>query len=462
MYVLNTGFYRSVDGGRSFPQSISVPHGDNHDLWINPSDPENMINANDGGANVSFDGRQVLVVADEPTHPLRCTACSWTTSGRTGSMARNKTTARSRCPPQALSGGTGCLQTGMTWAAASRATLRLTRATRTSTMPAVTAARFPTPTARPANSARSSPTRSSSSARRRVISSTAFSGTRRFDSRRTIRMCSTTRPRWSIGARQRAELGGHLAGPDHDNEEQQDFTGGPISHDSTGVEVYNTIFSLEESVHRKGELWSGSDDGRLHVSRDNGSTWDEVTPKGLPEGATINNIDISAHDPTGFTSRPIVTERTTLDRTCTRANNGGKSWKSLADGENGIPATNFARVVREDPVRKGLLFVGTEFGLYASFDDGKHWQRLENELPVSPVTDLLVHRDDLVIATQGRAFWVLDDITPMRQMTDEVRGANMWLFQPKDALRGAAFRAGRNFASWSKNYPRKTRSSSRS
>jgi hypothetical protein len=152
--------------------------------------------------------------------------------------------------------------------------------------------------------------------------------------------------------------------------ETQDYAGGPISHDSTGVEVYNTIFALAESPHQAGELWAGSDDGKVHISRDQGSNWADITPQELPEGATVNVIELSSHAPgRGFLAAYRYREND-FHPYIFRTDDYGASWELLTDGTNGIPETNFTRAIREDPERKGLLYAGTEFGMYVSFDDG--------------------------------------------------------------------------------------------
>jgi hypothetical protein len=205
--------------------------------------------------------------------------------------------------------------------------------------------------------------------------------------------------------------------------------------------VFNTIFAFEESKHRKGELWAGSDDGRLHVSRDGGGSWTEVTPKEMPRGATINAIEISAHDADRVFVAAYRYREDDFRPYLFRTTDGGANWQLLTDGRNGIPPTSFTRVVREDPVRRGLLFAGTEYGLYVSFDDGRRWQRfgddekLGDDLPVTPVTDLAVHRDDLVIATQGRGFWILRQVSALRQI-DRIGDAALTLFEPGVAYRG--------------------------
>jgi hypothetical protein len=217
--------------------------------------------------------------------------------------------------------------------------------------------------------------------------------------------------------------------------EHQGFAGGPITADGTGVEVYGTIFAFEESPREAGLLWAGSDAGRVHVSRDNGGSWTDVTPAGLPEGATVNTIDVSAHAPGRVYVTAYRYREADFRPYAFRTDDYGQSWMSLADGTNGIPADHFLRVVREDPERRGLLYAGSEFGMYVSFDDGTRWQSLQLDLPVTPVTDIQVHRGDLVLSTQGRSFWILDDLSPLRQGVDQVADDPAHLFAPAEAYR---------------------------
>ena len=229
-----------------------------------------------------------------------------------------------------------------------------------------------------------------------------------------------------------------VASPDltTNDPEHQDYAGGPITRDSTGVEVYNTVFAFEESPHTPGELWAGSDDGRVHISRDRGTNWTEITPADMPEGGTVNVVELSAHDPARAFIAVYRYRENDFRPYIFRTTNAGESWDLLTDGTNGIPPTHPTRAVREDPDRMGLLYAGTEFGLYISFDDGAHWQRFQNNLPVTPVTDLQVHRKDLVVATQGRSFWVLDDLSPLHQLTEEALAADSVLYAPRTAYRG--------------------------
>jgi len=216
---------------------------------------------------------------------------------------------------------------------------------------------------------------------------------------------------------------------------RQNYSGGEgITRDSTGVEVYGTIFAFEESATVPGLMWAGSDDGLMHITRDNGKTWKNITPPGMPEGC-VNLIDLSAHDP-GRAHIAVYRYRQG-DQTpyIYQTSNYGQTWRRIADGTNGIPANHFVRAVREDPVRKGLLFAGTEFGLYASFDDGVRWQPFQLNLPRTPVTDMLIYRDDLILTTQGRGFYILDNLAIPRGIRPTVQGTAAMLFKPEDAYR---------------------------
>jgi photosystem II stability/assembly factor-like uncharacterized protein len=230
-----------------------------------------------------------------------------------------------------------------------------------------------------------------------------------------------------------------------DEKEKQELPGGPIQHDHTGVEVYNTVFALAESTHTKGEIWAGTDDGRIHITPDGGETWNEITPEDMPEDGTVNIIDLSQHQPGRAFAAVYRYRMDDFKPYVFRTDDFGKSWQLLTDGKNGIPDGHPVRVVREDPDRKGLLYAGTEFSMFVSFDDGKHWQSLQLNLPHVPITDLQVHRQDLVFATQGRSFWILDDLTPLHQVNDQAASADVFLYEPRDAyrLQSRGFRGGR-------------------
>ncbi len=213
---------------------------------------------------------------------------------------------------------------------------------------------------------------------------------------------------------------------------KQGKSGGPITIDVTGVEVYDTIFALAESPLEPGVIWAGSDDGLLHVTRDNGKTWQNVTPKALPEWIQINSIDASPRDKGSAYVAATMYKSDDFRPYLYRTSDYGKTWTKIVTG---IPDGAFTRVIREDPVRKGLLYAGTETGLFVSFDDGANWQPFQRNLPATPITDLAVKSNDLVVATQGRAFWILDDVTPLRQWSETVSRSAAYLFPPRPTVR---------------------------
>jgi hypothetical protein len=211
-------------------------------------------------------------------------------------------------------------------------------------------------------------------------------------------------------------------------------SGGPITQDNTSIEYYCTIFTFMESPVTKGVIWTGSDDGLVHVTRDGGKNWSNVTPKDMPEWIQINSIDASAHDAgTAYVAGTMYKSDDFLPYLY-KTSDYGKTWKKIV---NGIPSNGFTRVVREDPNHKGLLVAGTEFGLYISYEDGENWKPFQLNLPITPVTDVAFHKreQELVVATQGRAFYVLDDVPLLYQLKDSVQTEDAHLFQPKDTYR---------------------------
>jgi hypothetical protein len=207
---------------------------------------------------------------------------------------------------------------------------------------------------------------------------------------------------------------------------------GPLTMDTAGAEMYATVFSLMVSKHQQGVLMAGSDDGLVHVTTDDGGTWTNVTPPDLPKFSQVTMLEESPH------------AAGTVYMTVARHKNGdyapyvfvtndlGGSWRRI---DAGLPDGEFCRVVREDPKRRGLLYVGTELGVHVSFDDGADWQSLQCNLPVSPVYDFVIKDDDLVVATHGRSFWILDDLTPLHQLHDDLMSADRFLLRPRDTVR---------------------------
>jgi len=435
VYCLNVVMWKSTDGGASF-RPVRTPHGDNHALWINPDDPHNLIEGNDGGANISFDGgRSWSVQSNQPTSEIyRLTVDDqqpyWLYGGQQdnsavaipsrssdGAIDRRHWYAPAGCETATVAvdpRDPNITYGGCYGGSINRYDRRLGYQQQVMAWPQM------------------------------AVGQQALDLRYRFQWNAPIRISPhdpSVLYHCSNVVHRTADEGAtwEIVSPDltRDDESKQGYAGEPITLDNTGVEVYGAIFAFEESPHRAGLLWAGSDDGLVHLSGDNGATWKEITPAGMPEWGTVNSIELSAHD-AGRAFIAVQRYRTD-DNTpyIFRTIDYGATWTRLTDGANGIPSDHFVRVVREDPERRGLLFAGTEFGLYLSLDDGVNWQPFQLDLPVTPITDLAVKRGDLVVATQGRSFWILDDLSPLRQMTAEVMGANLHLFDPSTVVRWA-------------------------
>ncbi|HXI23472.1 MAG TPA: hypothetical protein VNG71_06330, partial [Pyrinomonadaceae bacterium] len=215
----------------------------------------------------------------------------------------------------------------------------------------------------------------------------------------------------------------------------QGASGEPITRDVTGEEFYSTLYAIAESPLEKGVIWTGSNDGPFYVTRDNGKNWTNITPKDLPEGGRVQYIDPSPHRKGSAYYAVYRWLLGDYQPYIYATDDYGKTWKRLTDGKNGIPADWSTRVVREDPDREGLLYAGTEFGMFISFDNGSHWQSFQLNLPNVPVTDIKLHNNDLIVSTQGRAFWIIDDISSLHQLTPSVATSEVHLFQPRDGYR---------------------------
>jgi photosystem II stability/assembly factor-like uncharacterized protein len=432
VYVLNVMFWRSIDGGTSF-RPIRVPHGDNHALWINPDDPTNMIQANDGGANVSFNGgRTWSTQQNQPTSEIyRVTVDDQYPYWLYGGQQDNSAVAiPSRSPG------------GIAWrdwyapAGCETATVAVDPRNPNITYGGCYGGSIGR------HDHELEHEQGVMAWPQMAVGQKAKDLRYRFQWNSPIRIsphdpsilyhCANVVLRSPDEGRTWEEISPDLT---RNDESKQGYAGEPITRDNTGVEVYGTIFAFEESPHRAGLLWAGSDDGLVSISDDNGANWRDITPSAMPEWGTVNAIELSAHDP-GRAFIAVQRYREDDFRPYIfRTDDYGASWTRLTDGANGIPADHFVRVVREDRDRKGLLYAGTEFGLFVSFDDGASWKSLQLNLPVTPITDMAVKRGDLVVATQGRSFWILDDLSPLHQMSAEVADAEFHLFDPRPVVR---------------------------
>ena len=440
VYVLNTGMYHSNDAGKSF-RPIRVPHGDNHGLWIDPSDPNRMIESNDGGANVSTNG-----------------GASWTTQANQATAQFYHAVTDNRFPYWIY----GAQQDNTTVGIASAAPGGIDR-----------------PSWYPVGGGESGYVAPDPRDPQIVYAGSYGGEITRYDHHTGQEQNITPWPINPIGAAaadqkyrfqwtepivfsphspdtlyfaaqvlfKTTDHGMHwqIISPDltRNDKSKQVAAGGPITKDNTGVEVYDTIFSVVESPVQKDLIWIGSDDGLIHLTTDGGKNWSNVTPKAMPEWGTVNMIEAS---PLDAGTAYVAVDRHRMDDFSPyifKTSDFGKTWTSITKG---IPADNYIHAVRQDPKRKDLLYAATEKGVYISFDDGVDWQLLQSNLPPSPVWDLVVHDNDLVAATHGRAFWVLDDIAPLRQYKPEIANEVVHLYSPSPAnhtqFRGGFFGGG--------------------
>ncbi|MFW6140582.1 MAG: VPS10 domain-containing protein [Acidobacteriota bacterium] len=430
VYVLNTGFYHSMDGGHTF-DSIRVPHGDNHDLWIDPNNPNRMINSNDGGANVTYNGGVSWTPQDnQPTaqfyHVITDDQFPYWVYGAQQDNSTMRIASRTSASGigredwHSVGGG----ESGHI--APKHDNPDIVYAGSYGGL--ITRWNYETRETRAINPWPENPMGWGAKDLKYRFQWTAPILVSRFDSNVLYHAAQVLFKSTDEGH------SWEVMSPDltRNDKSKQKQSGGPITKDDTSVEYYCTIFAVAESVYDPNILWVGSDDGLVHITRNGGKTWDNITPKNMPEWSMISMIETS----TFKAGRAfIAVDRHKLDDFSPyvyKTEDFGKSWEKIT---NGIPKNTFVRVVREDPERKGLLYAGTETGVFVSFDDGKNWQSLQLNLPVVPVRDMVVKEDDLVAATHGRSFWILDDLTPLHQLTEEVIDSDFFLFRPKDAYR---------------------------
>lgn len=434
VYALNTGLYRSVDGGKTYT-GISVPHGDVHDLWINPEHPNIMAVADDGGAQVTLNGgKSWSSYLNQPTAELYGVVVDNGFPYRLYGAQQDNTTIsipswtsnQTIHPKQHWYSVGGCetgpvalhpdhpeyIYAGCYGGVMDRFHQESQQVTNVMTYPQL------------------------------QLGEAAKNLTYRFQWVAPMAV-SPQNPEVIYHGSQyvhrstdRGETWEEIS-PDLTTQtpEHLDYSGGPINHDITGVEIYNTVFEIVPDPKDANTIWAGTDDGRVHITRNGGDRWTEITPPDMPEYGTVNKIDLSAHAP-GRAFMAVQKYRfDDFTPYVYLTNNYGKSWTLLTDGTNGIPGDYPVRVVREDPEREGLLYAGTEFGMFVSFDEGRHWQTLQQNLPIVPVTDLRVHQQDLIISTQGRSFWIMDDITPLHETDAQLAQQQIHLFDPRPAYK---------------------------
>jgi photosystem II stability/assembly factor-like uncharacterized protein len=435
VWICNLAFWKSTDGGKTF-LDIPTPHGDNHALWIDPRDSTRIVQGNDGGANVSLDGGRswssilnqptaqfyhVVTDNQQPYHVYGSQQDNWAmrlpSIGFEGAISwkdyvepgggESGYIAISKQPPHKVYGGGIGTGTGhgrlLAWNPETRQTRNIT------VWPEV-----------------------------HGFGAGAESLKYRFQwtfplefsphDPNVLYACSNFVHRTTDEGTTWETISPDLTR----NDPAKLVSNGLITSDNSGAEIFCTIFAFQESPHEKGVFWAGSDDGLLHLSKDGGQSWDVITPPDLPEWTRITIIELSPCDKA--TAYVAATKYQLNDTTpyLFKTTDYGQTWTLIT---NGITDGDFTRVIRCDPNKQGLLYAGTETGVYVSFDDGGNWQRLTTNLPVVPIWDLVIKETDLVVATHGRAFWILDDITPLHQMADEQASATARLFKPRDTIR---------------------------
>jgi photosystem II stability/assembly factor-like uncharacterized protein len=430
VYAGAEGFWKSTDGGKTF-SVFRTPHGDNHDIWINPKDGNAIIQSNDGGANISFDGgRTWSSQMNQPTAEIYGVWVDEQFPYKLYGAQQDNTTIiiSSQADPYNRDDwrpGPGC-ETG----------------------PIMPHPRDPNIVYGSCKGQYGVMNLKVGQEKNFWVGAQSLYGNPASDLilrfQRVSPMATSphdpdvlyygsqflhrTRDKGVTWEKISTDLTAHP-------ECCQGVSGEPITRDVTGEEFYSTLYAIAESPLEKGVIWVGSNDGPFHITRNNGKTWADITPPDLPKGGRVQYIDPSPHRKGSAYYAVYRWLLGDYQPYIYATDDYGKTWARLTDGKNGIPADWPTRVVREDPNREGLLYAGTEFGIFLSFDNGAHWQPFQLNLPNVPVTDIKIHHDDLIVSTQGRAFWILDNISSLRQLSPETSTSNVDLFKPRDGYR---------------------------
>ena len=447
LWILNEKCHKSIDGGTTFFR-VAAPHGDNHDLWIDPRDPQRTILGHDGGACVTFNGAE-----------------SWSSIYNQPTAEFYHVSTDTQVPYRIY----GAQQDNSTITVPSRSVLG---AIALSDYYEVGGGESGYIAIRPDNP--------------NIVYSGSYLGylTRYDHHTGQVREISVW-PEANLGepaknAKYRFQwtfpillsphdpnvlyaTGNHAfrstnegnsweeISPDltRNDQSKMESSGGPITQDNVGTEYYGTIFAFVESPLERGLFWAGSDDGLVHISRDSGKSWQNVTPPDLPEWALISILESSPHNPATAYLAATRYKMDDFQPYLYKTHDYGQTWTKIT---NGLASDVFTRVIREDPERRGLLYAGSETGVHVSFDDGEHWHSLQLNLPAVPIHDLTIKDSDLIAATHGRSFWVIDDLTPLRLMSNGLHSASAYLFPPRPFVRFATSGGYGSPAKWSKNY----------
>jgi photosystem II stability/assembly factor-like uncharacterized protein len=434
LWAQANGFHKSTDAGKTW-KSYPTPHGDNHDMWINPDNPDIFIQANDGGANVTLDGGKTWSTQyNQPTAELYQVDISDDFPYRLYAGQQDNTTISvPSLPPRSFPGGYTSL-----WEAHGGC----------ETGPAVPKPGNPDIVYANCKGRFGVYNRKTGQEQQYYVGFWNIYGHNprdlafRFQRVAPIHV-SPHNPDKVYHTSQYVHVttnngqSWETISPDLTafTPETQVRSGEPINNDITGEEHFSVIYEIQESPHESGVIWVGANDGPIHITRDGGKTWKDVTPPGLGPYGRVQQIEVSPHLPSKAYACILRYQLGDFEPHVYKTEDYGKTWERITSGNNGIPKDFPVRVVREDPSRKGLLYAGTEFGMFISFDDGDRWESFQLNLPVTPVTDIKIVNKDLALSTMGRSFWILYDLTPLHEMSEQTASSQAHLFQVKSPYR---------------------------
>ena len=437
VYVLNVSYHKSKDGGKTF-STYNAPHGDHHDLWIAPEDNQRMAIADDGGAQVSFDaGENWTTYMNQPTaqhyrvitdnhFPYRIYGAQQDNSTQRIAHRTDGFSIGERDWDATAGGESGHLAIDPTdndiVYGGSYDGLLTRKNHRTGEERGINA--WPdNPMGHGAEGAKY---------RFQWNFPILFSP---HDTKKLYAASQNVHVTYNGGE------SWEIISPDltRNDPTKMGSSGGPITKDNTSVEYYCTIFAMGESPYEKDFIMTGSDDGLLHITRDGGKKWDNVTPSIIPQWTMINSVEFDPFTKGGAYVAATSYKSGDYHPYLFKTEDYGKTWTKITDG---IDPAHFTRVVRADPKRAGLLYAGTEFGMYISFDDGATWKPFQLNLPIVPITDLTIKNDNLIAATQGRSFWLIDDLTPLHQLNETIAKADFHLYKPMPSYRMNGAQAG--------------------
>ncbi|NJB71629.1 photosystem II stability/assembly factor-like uncharacterized protein [Saonia flava] len=430
VYVLNVRYHKSTDGGKTF-NTFNAPHGDHHDLWIAPENSKRMIIGDDGGAQITYDGGETWsTYYNQPTSQFYRVTTDNSFPYRIYVAQQDNSTLRIKHRSDGFSisdddweetaGGESA------WIAVDPTNDDIVYGGSYDGF--LTRVNHKTGTVRGINVWPDNPMGAGAEAMKYrfqwnfPIIFSKHDPKKLYTFSNHVHVTENEGQSWKL-------LSGDLT---RNDPTKLVSSGGPITQDNTSVEYYCTIFTANESPLKEGLLWVGSDDGLIHVSKDGGSTWENVTPANMPEWNMINSIEPSAFDEGTCYVAATRYKLGDFQPYLYKTTDYGKTWVKIT---NGINNEHFTRVVREDPKKKGLLYAGTETGMYISFDDGKNWNPFQLNLPIVPITDLTIKDNNLIVATQGRSLWIIDDLTVMHQLDANKKSAASILYKPKDTYR---------------------------